>query len=322
MRIFLIIFASICLGACAIHPLPNDVLSARLDTVSIVRHIRCEARMAYKLAVADYFQNTEQFAVGSATYVVGEQLRLNKFPFAKLNSHMRGIDRDAAKNVLMYQKTVIGYDFTFDMSEGNGYTAQVDLFQTLTGGSTGVGLKGGADFQRQTVRIFRISDTFEDLMLLDEELDCGEHRPVDYAYPIRGNIGIGEMVKTFVQLNETERLTGAKDSDKVPALSDTFNFQTTLSGSATPSITLAPVGHRYGLADANVGLAASRKDIHKVIVAMSLPIKKGQEISVGAGGVGLVGMTRAPPATAKERVNRALDDQINRSIVNQLSLPR
>ena len=107
--------------------------------------------MAWKLAVADYFQNTEQFAVGSSTYVVGEQLRLNKFSFAKLNSHMRGIDSEAANNVLNYEKTVIGYDFSFDMSEDNGYTAQVDLFQTLTGGSTGLGLKGGADFQRQTV---------------------------------------------------------------------------------------------------------------------------------------------------------------------------
>jgi hypothetical protein len=279
--------------------------------------------MAWKLAVADYFQNTEQFAVGSPTYVVGEQLRLNQFPFDKLNSHLRPVDRQAADNVLMYEETAIGYDFTFDMSEDNGYTAQVDLLQVITGGSAGVGLKGGADFQRQTVRIFRISDTFGELMLLDEELDCGERRPVDLAFPIRGNIGIGEMVKTFVQLNESERLTGSKAGDKVPVLSDTFNFQTTLNGSASPGITLAPVGHRFGLADANVGLSGSRKDIHKVIIAMSLPLKKGQEVAVGTGsGVGLVGTTRTAPKSAKERVNRALDDQINRSIVNQLSLPR
>jgi hypothetical protein len=311
-------------GGCSIHPLPDDVLSARLDTVSIVHRIRCEARMAWKLAIADYFQNTEQFAVASPTYQVGGQLRNNEFLFVDLNKHLSGVDPQAAGNVRLYEQAVVGYDFTFDMSEDNGYTAQVDLLQLFTSGTTGVGLKGGADFQRQTVRVFRTSDTFEGLMHLDEKLDCGDQRPViDYTYPVRGNIGVGEMLKTFVQLNESEKLTGAKQGDKVPVMSDTFNFQTTLSGSATPAITLAPIGHRYGLADANAGFAAMRKDIHKVIIAMSLPPSKYSQVALGAGGgVGLVGTNRGPVNTATDRVNRALDDQINRSIVNQLSMPR
>lgn len=279
--------------------------------------------MAWKLAVADYFQNVEQFPEGSSTFAVGGRLRMNDFAFADLNSHLKDVDRQAAANVRSYEKTTVGYDFSFDMSEENGYTAQVDLLQALTGGTTGVGLKGGADFQRQTVRIFRIADTFAGLMTLDEKLDCGDDRPVDFAHPVRGNIGIGEMVKTFVQLNESEKLAGAKEGDKVPVLSDTFNFQTTLSASATPAVTLSPVGHRYGLADANAGISGTRKDIHKVIVAMSLPVKKGQEVAIGAGaGAGLVGANRTPPQSAGDRVNRALDEQINRSIVNQLALPR
>src|SRR3954454_21051678 len=94
------------LGGCSIHPLPNDALSARLDTVSIVRHIRCEARMAWKLAIADYFQNTEQFAVGSATYRVGGELRNDKFAFAELNKHLRGVDSEAANNVRIYENAV------------------------------------------------------------------------------------------------------------------------------------------------------------------------------------------------------------------------
>jgi hypothetical protein len=316
-----IIAASFSIGGCAIHPLTDDIISARMDTVSIVRHIRCEARAAFVLAIADYFQNHEQFDVGSPTDLVGARIRSGEITTQTLNSHLKEVDKQAAANVLNYEDVAIGYDFSFDMTEDNGYTAQVDLLQVLTGGSTGLGLKAGGDFQRQTVRIFRVSDTFRGLFKLDD-IDCPPDDSVDFAHPVRGNIGISEMVKTFIQLNVSEHLVGPKDAEKVPVLSDTFNFQTTLSGSASPAITLSPVGHRYGLADANIAASGSRKDIHKVIVAMSLPIKPGQREVGGAVGVGLVGTPRViPPRSAGERVNRALDDQINRSILNQLSTP-
>jgi hypothetical protein len=311
---------ALCAGGCAIHPLPDDAISAGRDTVSIVRHIRCEARLAVKLAIADYFQNPEQFASGSPTARIGERLRSGAIPLGKLNRYLRLVDRGAAANVLRYEGVAVGYDFSFDMTEDNAYSTQVNLLQTLTGGTAGLGLKAGSDFQRQTVRIFRVQDSFGELMTKLDEEDCPEDSAVDYIYPVRGNIGIGEMVKTFVQLNESENLTGAKDGDKVPVLSDTFNFQTMLSGSTTPTVTLLPVGHRFGLADANIVAAGSRKDIHKVIVAMSLPIRKGQAF---VGGVGIFsGASARPPASARERVNRALDEQINRSILNQLSIPR
>jgi hypothetical protein len=210
-------------------------------------------------------------------------------------------------------------------------TSQIDFLQTLTHGTVGLGLKAGADLQRQTVRIFRISDTFLELANMPSS-ECNDNiPPKDFAYPIKGRIGLDEMVETFVQLNEYEHLSSASSGDAkskgnsgkksavVPVLSDTFNFQTTLTGSAAPSLTLTPLNHSFHVADASLGTNDSRKDIHKVIVAISLPPSKTEQSGLRSTPGLISGFKTTQPTTAKQRANDTTDDQITRSIINQLT---
>ena len=301
-------------AGCSIHPLPDDVISAKVGTTSIVRHIRCEARAGFTTAIADYFRGLDYHP---PTVAIGEKLKNKSIKLNELGNYFPRIDRDAVENIRKYAGTAVGYDFTFDMTEDNGISTDVDLLRVITRGTAGVGLKAGSAFQRQTVRVFRVADSLRELMTMTDD-DCPDDDRVDFVHPVKGNIGLAEMVKTFVDLNEFERLTGK--SDPVPVLSDTFNFTTALSASATPIITLSPV-RRFGIAEASGAFSGARKDNHKVIVAMSLPVPKRAS---GGGVAGFVGpQSRMPAAaTAADRVERALDDQINRSIVNQLSIPR
>jgi hypothetical protein len=317
MRWRFLIAASLALGSagCAVHPLTNDFVSAKVGTTSIVRHIRCEARSGFTLAIADYFRTLKYHP---PTVAIGDKLRSREIKLNELGKYFRRIDADAVSNIEKYAGTAVGYDFTFDMTEDNGLSADFDLLRVISRGTTGFGLTAGSAFQRQTVRVFRVADSLQELMTMTED-DCPFDDSVDLVHPVKGNIGLAEMVKTFVDLNEFERLTGK--SDPVPVLSDTFNFTTTLSASANPVITLSPV-RRLGIAEGGITLSGARKDNHKVIVAMSLPVKKR---AAGRGVTGFVGgasRTAAPVTTAADRVDKALDDQINRSIVNQLSIPR
>jgi hypothetical protein len=245
--------------------------------------------------------------------------------------YVNRVGPSAAADILKYQNSAIAYDFTFDITEDNAYTSQVDFLNVLSHGSVGLGLKAGGDFRRETVRIFRVTDSFSELANMPTK-ECDDSSPSkDYAYPIRGKIGLDEMVETFVQLNEYEHLSAASSGDTaskgnsgkttnvVPVLSDTFNFQTTLTGSTNPTLTLTPLSKAFHLADASVGAAGSRKDIHKVIIGLSLPPSKNELSRSGPGITLLPNLRTVQPASAKQRANDAIDDQIIRSIINQLS---
>ena len=66
------------------------------------------------------------------------------------------------------------------------HTSQVDFLNVLSHGSVGLGLKAGGDFQRETVRIFRVTDSFSELANMPSK-ECDDSSPSkDYAYPIRG----------------------------------------------------------------------------------------------------------------------------------------
>ncbi|HVT27400.1 MAG TPA: hypothetical protein VHE81_05220 [Lacipirellulaceae bacterium] len=62
------------------------------------------------------------------------------------------------------------------------------------------------------------------------------------------------------------------DSPKVSVLADTFNFTTMITGTLTPTLTITPVAHlsRLNVTQATVPMSASRKDVHKLVVALSV----------------------------------------------------
>jgi hypothetical protein len=193
----------------------------------------------------------------------------------------------------------------------------------LTHSTVSLGLNAASDHQRQTIRNFRTSSTFNDL--IGKYSNCGAPRGPNWDYPITGQIGLEEMVRTFVNLNEYEGLTGATTKDSVPQLADTLVFQTSLAGSASPKLTLNPLKRGAQLSDASITGAAFRKDNHKVIVALSLPPTKVGAVNVLSGSffgnaIGASSFSFQQSA-AQVAANALLNDQIERNIINNLSVP-
>lgn len=299
------------LVGCSIHPLPDDV--TRLATRQIVDHIRCEARTAIKQAIIDYLRKAEQ-----TDFM--HRLETNQFPFDELDRHLHELPAAVRTNIVKYERAAITYDFTFDITEQDTVAAEVDFVNLLSHGTFTMPSRGTNDLQRQTVRLFRVNDTFGELI---QRRNCTEDgSPENFVYPVSGAIGLGEMIETFVDLNEHQRLTGTKDTDTVPTMTDTFNFQTTISGSVAPQVVLTPLNRLFRVSGASLTASALRRDIHKVIIAMSLPpLTKPQPATAVRGFLGTGSASAQRPATAIERNNNAIDDAINRSIINRLGSP-
>jgi hypothetical protein len=295
LRIFLLVCCAFGAAGCAIHPLPDDV--TRLATREIVHHIRCEARMAIKQAIIDYLRKMDLIEFMN-------RLQSNQLPLDQLDLHLNELPTGVRANIVKYENAAISYDFTFDMTEQNGLAAEVDFANVLSHGLFSKPANGSSEQIN-----FRRGRCTED------------GSPENFAYPVSGRIGLGELVETFVDLNEFQRLTGSKAGDTVPTIADTFNFQTTLIGSVTPQVTLTPLNRLFNVSGASLAATTQRKDIHRVIVAMSLPPPpKGQPAPAVHGFLG--SSTSSPrPSTAIERNNNAIDDAINRSIINRLGSP-
>jgi hypothetical protein len=233
--------AAVGMTGCSIHPLPEDV--THLQTRQIVYHIRCEARAAIKSAITDYFRK-----VGLTDLV--NQLENNFLPLNQLDLHLREVPVSVRANIIKYERAAITYDFTFDITEQNTVTTEVDFVNLLSHGTFSMPAKGGSDLQRQTVRLFRVNDTFGELINFATGRCTEDGSAENLMYPVSGSIGLGEMIETFVDLNEYQRLTGSKDTDTVPTMADTFNFQTTINGSVTPQVTLTPLKHLFNVSGA------------------------------------------------------------------------
>jgi hypothetical protein len=256
------------ISGCAVHPLPEDVTG--LSTPAIVNHIRCEARDSITAAVGSYLSiQKDEASKGYGLDLLDKRIIFSQVDLGKLNSNAR-------YNIQKYLPAAIAYDFTFDITETNEIGSQVEFLNTFTRGIFGLGINVDNNRQRETIRNFRITDTFGDLLGPVEAKYCDDEvAGVNWSYPVAGTIGLAEVVRTFVDLNEFQHLSSAASAkDNVPVLADTFNFSTTLTGSTTPKVVLSPLKSGFQLLDASITATGSRKDIHKVIVALSLPPSK------------------------------------------------
>jgi hypothetical protein len=338
-RIIGLFAAAVYLEGCAIHPLPENVTS--FDTNNIVFHIRCEARDAVRNATIKYLLNPRQL-FSEATREEGRKLlnggRFEDLDFKQLDSRPRFF-------LTKYQATAIAYDFTFDITEDNAAAANANFVSQITSGVIGLAAGVSTDRQRETIRNFRVTDTFGGLRKLSGCEGSDTIVAGDYIYPIAGKVGLEEMVMTFVNLNEhenlappksavldnaqtafaavaaeapakkpTKKLAAPADSAKVSVLADTFNFTTTLTGTLTPTLTITPVAHlsRLNLTQATVPLSAMRKDIHKLVVAMSV----GNTACAPSAGL-LLSSPVSPGKTPAE--NCALREIDNQKTINSLN---
>lgn len=258
-RLLLVPILSASLAGCAIHPLPQDVTG--YDTYEIVAKIRCEAREAVQdKAIALMGASTDARMNELARELAVDRSKFKKFSSLPLSPAVKFF---ADK----YAKTAIAYEFTFDITEDNADTGQIDFLSAVTHGAVKVGVNASDERSRQNVRHFQVSDTFG--KLVGAEIFCPQSgKGPNWVYPIAGRINIAEPIKQFIDLNEFQNLATLKDG-KVPTLTDQLTFQTTLSGSVNPQLTLSPAQH--GVLDASLNTSAKRIDKHMVILGFSLP---------------------------------------------------
>jgi hypothetical protein len=166
--------------------------------------------------------------------------------------------------------TTIGYDFRFDVTETNDLSSgELDFRRPGANSNFLLDVNASAFRKRQNVRTFRVVEDLTEV----EKADCSkEAARANWIYPITGAVGIGEVVRTYVRL---EKLTDIRTSSTVASpfptavFADDLDFTTTVSGSITPTVTLNAVVGSLRLTHAKVTGAASRSDVHSLIVALA-----------------------------------------------------
>jgi hypothetical protein len=225
------------LAACAIHPLPENVTG--IKTAAIVERIRCEAADAVRAM-------DQQFG--------------------------------AQEHATLAEIGVV-YSFTLTMSESDNLALSTNFQKLIRNGTETINPGIANDLMRQNIRVFTIADTYQ---ALPKQKDCtGEATGPNYEYPIAGTIGAGEMIRTFLELALHEDLgnvgQGGSGTTINPSASglltmvDTLTFTTTVSGGATPMITLTPVTAAAQLTSGSLMGSVSRTDVHQVIIGLGLP---------------------------------------------------
>jgi hypothetical protein len=302
------LLSAVALGGCSIHPVQRDV--TQIPTPQIVDQIRCEARLAVldkaisKLREYDDPTGRARILADDLETKRGQQLAFDPLllpPGAPRAFYNR------------YINTAIAYEFSFDISESNGAGFSVDPVRLISGGAglAGVTLGASSSLSRNNIRRFKMADSFGGL-LFKPLTNCSRNYYLadNFVYPIAGNVGLRELIHTFIDLNEDAQLLASKD-DGPRVFGDTLKFSTTLSGSATPHVQLDPVGNRFGLAPSNVGLSASRSDIHTLTIGLSMGAEGRVPLaSVSRGMFSLSGRSKpqsVPYGAASANVHRALE---------------
>jgi hypothetical protein len=296
-----VLLVPVLLGGCSIHPLQQDVTG--VPTVDIVHHIRCETRFAIQDKALDLlrgYRNSNDPRVRRLTdYLAsqrGQAWRVNRNELP---------DDDQRKFYDRYTQTGIAYDFTLDITEENRATLFADPVRLITHGAVGIGVNAVGDFNRNNARRFIMSDTF-DKLLRDELLECRDQYP-NFAYPIAGSIGIGELISTFIDLNEDKNLQ-VLQSGNSRVFADTLTFTTTLTGSVTPHVEIAPVGNLFGLAPpTSVQAFGQRLDKHMVIIGLSMDTPKVSVVRQAAGVPLPAGIAQPRSALQKSGVTSAAE---------------
>ena len=272
-------FLALALTACATHPLPEDY--AGVSTYAIVRQIRCETREAVKRSIFDFLadeRNATLNKVDDASRKIGRHFRENpkeahKFSPASITGNARPI-------VDLIWKTGIAYNYSLEMTETNNLGGDLNLLNALPTSNKMFGFKAGLNRQRQNTRSFTVTDTFGELVGKVPETYCSEKfiAQDNIIYPIAGKVGIEPVIQEFVLLSLFGNLSGNPTEQPwqpkgPPTLAEQLEFQTTLTASATPKVTFAPLTAGMHLADASFTADVTRKDVHKLTIGLYVPMK-------------------------------------------------
>jgi hypothetical protein len=242
IRGIVILLLSCASGACAIHPLPENVTGVK--TAQIVHRNRCEAQEALR--------HIEGWLVEKHNVVAAEMLT----------------------------KIGVVLSYSLDMSETNGLTANTTFAQILANSTTTFTPTSTDMLMRENTRAFTVADNFKTLMSMKQ--CSTEPAGPSFQYPIVGTIGIGETIRSFLTMALHEDLNNSSENPQEPPTSqsmagaptmvDTLIFTTTVSAGVNPMIMLTPIGTALQLTNASLNFTLQRQDTHQVTIGLGLPI--------------------------------------------------
>lgn len=264
------------LSGCATHPIPYDMTGERI--LSIVRNIRCEVYDVLRQRVIKVLRESKV----PKSLALADRLAKGEFQLRNLDAEQ--MDVKSAIRIQRFAGSAIKMDFEFQITENNDNSVDGNFKVPFTKDSFSLGIKAGNKQTREGHRNFAINDNFNKLV---DRVHCDRQfyqQPVP-GYPITGNIGLAEVIGTFIDLaKEGENtIVVAKDGtytsfdSKKPqattldTYSDTITFTTKVSGTITPTLTLAPVSNKFKLTSLSGIFGSDRTDIHKVLVTLILP---------------------------------------------------
>ncbi|MDK9696076.1 MAG: hypothetical protein OEL76_06785 [Siculibacillus sp.] len=288
--------AALALAGCSTTPLPEDFSGKA--TYDIVRKIRCEARDAVRSkAVALMLANTKL----TKTYATGKALQEGRRSFSELK--YSDLDPETIESVKVYEGTTIGYQFDFDIKETNDNSSKLNLTGPIGVNVFSMELSAGGKLSRQNKRTFAAADKFRDLAMNMGERYCqGLADGANAVYPITGDIGIMEIVDTFINLNQSGGLTSLKDKN-FKEMTDTRTFNTDMSFGLTPKLEISSKGSR--VKDTSFTSSNVRNDQHQVAIALALPV----EAAAPSPGPKKKATKKTSSDATTQRVFEMLDEQ-------------
>lgn len=256
------------LTGCSVYPIPDDVL--HINTEDIVRHARCEMRAAVigsiiEQGFAPLTTEDDVVAFVKSTQEKVKQVEaLNKSRDPRNPINLRKKMTDGEWAIYKYMGVAAVYSFDFNITENNAAAADGGFKLPFTTPNVfDLGGSAALNLTRQGQRQFKAGDFWSSLIV--QEKRCKDVRPRqrDLIYPLDGSIGIGKVVKSFIDISNQG---GAKDS-----FVDTLIFTTEVGGDVNASVKLNAVPHSFRLVSASASLQASRIDVHKVIISLVFP---------------------------------------------------
>lgn len=306
---------SVLAAGCAVPPRPQDMTG--VTTNAIVRKIRCEAREGIKNAYIDFLVNERVTGIPKDVRQMARDIRAGRLSFSSFEPSRLG--GAIARALNKYEAAAIAYDFEFDLTGENSTRIEFDLLGAVTHGALGVGLSAGNSHTRRSKRTFRIADNFGDLRRTKGCLDTIPDT-VNFNYPITGDIGLEEVIKTFINLNELNGLTGTEETPAVPVFSNMLTFTTIVDAGATPKADLSPpLTRSLRLTELRAPLTAKRTDVHQVLVAISLDPAKVQPVAKASREPLRPLVARRSREDAANAKDNALREVENQKTLNTLS---
>jgi hypothetical protein len=254
------------LAGCSLYPIPDDVIS--INTEDIVRHARCEMRSAIvDIVIEQGFDDgrgaslaTEDQVIAFVKATVAKAKKLENLSQSEKAKRLSKSEKD----VLTLANVAAVYTFDFNIIENNRADGGAAFKLPFTAPKVlDASASASLNLTRQGQRNFAAQDKWSDLITKPERCTRGWPRHNNIVYPLDGSIGVGKVVKTFVDIASQG---GAKDS-----FVDTLIFTTQIGGGANASIKLDAVPHSFRLVSATAGLNASRLDIHKMVLSLVFP---------------------------------------------------